>query len=75
MPDIVVIGGGAAGLMAGITAAQQGASVVVLERMKEPGKKMMITGKGRCKSTNACATEEFILKLPGKGKFLLRAWQ
>ena len=75
MPDIVVIGGGAAGLMAGITAAQQGASVVVLERMKEPGKKMMITGKGRCNFTNACPVEEFIPNLPGNGKFLFSALQ
>ena len=75
MPDIVVIGGGAAGLMAGITAAQQGASVVVLERMKEPGKKMMITGKGRCNFTNACPLEDFIPNLPGNGKFLFSALQ
>ena len=60
MADVIVIGGGAAGLMAGITAARQGASVVVLERMKEPGKKMMIT---------------FIPNLPGNGKFLFSALQ
>ena len=75
MADVIIIGGGAAGLMAGITAARQGASVVVLERMKEPGKKMMITGKGRCNITNACAMEEFIPNLPGNGKFLFSALQ
>lgn len=75
MSDVIVIGGGAAGLMAGITAARQGASVVVLERMKEPGKKMMITGKGRCNITNACPMEEFIPNLPGNGKFLFSALQ
>ena len=75
MVDVIVIGGGAAGLMAGITAARQGASVVVLERMKEPGKKMMITGKGRCNITNACPMEEFIPNLPGNGKFLFSALQ
>lgn len=75
MADVIVIGGGAAGLMAGITAARQGASVVVLERMKEPGKKMMITGKGRCNITNACPIEEFIPNLPGNGKFLFSALQ
>ena len=75
MADVIVIGGGAAGLMAGITAARQGASVVVLERMKEPGKKMMITGKGRCNITNACAMEDFIPNLPGNGKFLFSALQ
>lgn len=75
MADVIVIGGGAAGLMAGITAARQGASVVVLERMKEPGKKMMITGKGRCNITNACPMEVFIPNLPGNGKFLFSALQ
>ncbi len=75
MADVIIIGGGAAGLMAGITAARQGASVVVLERMKEPGKKMMITGKGRCNITNACPMEEFIPNLPGNGKFLFSALQ
>ena len=75
MADVIVIGGGAAGLMAGITAARQDASVVVLERMKEPGKKMMITGKGRCNITNACPMEEFIPNLPGNGKFLFSALQ
>ena len=75
MADVIVIGGGAAGLMAGITAARQGASVVVLERMKEPGKKMMITGKGRCNITNACPMEEFLPNLPGNGKFLFSALQ
>ena len=75
MSDVVVIGGGAAGLMAGITAARQGASVVVMERMKEPGKKMMITGKGRCNITNACPINEFIPNLPGNGKFLFSALQ
>ena len=75
MADVIIIGGGAAGLMAGITAARQGASVVVLERMKEPGKKMMITGKGRCNITNSCPMEEFIPNLPGNGKFLFSALQ
>ena len=75
MPNVVVIGGGASGLMAGITAAEQGAAVVVLERMPEPGKKMMITGKGRCNITNACPISEFIPNLPGNGKFLFSALQ
>ena len=75
MSRVIVIGGGAAGLMAGITAARQGATVVVLERMQEPGKKMMITGKGRCNITNSCAVKEFIPNLPGNGKFLFSALQ
>ena len=75
MSNVVVIGGGAAGLMAGITAAEQGAAVIVLERMSEPGKKMMITGKGRCNITNTCPVSEFIPNLPGNGKFLFSALQ
>ena len=75
MSRVIVIGGGAAGLMAGITAARQGAKVIVLERMQEPGKKMMVTGKGRCNITNACAVKEFIPNLPGNGKFLFSALQ
>ncbi|MBR1661401.1 MAG: NAD(P)/FAD-dependent oxidoreductase [Acidaminococcaceae bacterium] len=75
MLKVIVIGGGAAGLMAGITAARQGASVVVMERMREAGKKMMITGKGRCNITNSCAVKEFIPNLPGNGKFLFSALQ
>ena len=75
MSNVIVIGGGAAGLMAGITAARQGAKVIVLERMGEPGKKMMITGKGRCNITNSCDIKEFIPNIPGTGKFLFSALQ
>lgn len=52
--DIAVIGGGAAGMMAAITAAESGAQVVVLERNGYCGKKINITGKGRCNLTNNC---------------------
>jgi predicted flavoprotein YhiN len=69
-PRVIVIGAGAAGLMAAITAARRGASVVVLERMATPGRKLMITGKGRCNITNTCPISEFIRNLPGNGKFL-----
>lgn len=75
MSNVIVIGGGAAGLMAGITAARQGAKVIVLERMGEPGKKMMITGKGRCNITNSCDIKDFIPNIPGNGKFLFSALQ
>ncbi len=75
MSRVVIIGGGAAGLMAGIAAARQGASVTVLERMQEPGKKMMITGKGRCNITNSCAIQDFIPNIPGNGKFLFSVLQ
>lgn len=75
MAKIVVAGGGAAGLMAGIAAARQGASVILLEKMPEAGRKMRITGKGRCNITNSCPMEEFIPNLPGNGKFLYSAFQ
>ena len=75
MSNVIVIGGGAAGLMAGITAARQGAKVIVLERMREPGKKMMITGKGRCNITNSCDIKDFIPNITGNGKFLFSALQ
>lgn len=70
MSRVVIIGGGAAGLLAGIAAAQNGASVVILEKMRQPGKKMLITGKGRCNITNACELQEFVKNLPGNGRFL-----
>lgn len=70
MSRVVIIGGGAAGLLAGIAAAQNGASVTILEKMRQPGKKMLITGKGRCNITNACDLQEFVKKLPGNGRFL-----
>ncbi|WP_405383580.1 NAD(P)/FAD-dependent oxidoreductase [Phascolarctobacterium sp.] len=70
MSKVVIIGAGAAGLLAGITAAQNGADVTILEKMRQPGKKMLITGKGRCNITNACEIPEFIKNLPGNGRFL-----
>lgn len=70
MKKIIIIGGGAAGLLAGITAVQNGAEVIILEKMREPGRKMLITGKGRCNITNACELPEIIKNLPGNGRFL-----
>ena len=70
MSKVVIIGAGAAGLLAGITVAQNGADVTILEKMRQPGKKMLITGKGRCNITNACEIPEFIKNLPGNGRFL-----
>ena len=70
MTKVAIIGGGAAGLLAGITAAQNGAQVTIFEKMRQPGKKMLITGKGRCNITNACEIPEFVKNLPGNGRFL-----
>lgn len=73
MKKIVVIGGGAAGLLAAHTAAQSGAQVTLLEKMPQPGKKLRITGKGRCNLTNDAPPAEIIKNLPGNGKFLYSA--
>ena len=70
MTKIAIIGAGAAGLLAGITAAQCGAEVTIYEKMRQPGKKMLITGKGRCNITNACEIPDFVKNLPGNGRFL-----
>lgn len=70
MAKVIVIGGGAAGLLAGIAAAQSGAQTVILEKMRRPGKKILITGKGRCNITNNCDLQEIIKNIPGNGRFL-----
>ena len=71
--SIVVIGGGAAGLMAAITAARQGAQVTLLEPNERLGKKVNITGKGRCNVTNDCDRETLLANIPGNGRFLYSA--
>ena len=70
MTRVAIVGGGAAGLLAGIAAAWGGAQVTIYEKMRVPGKKMLITGKGRCNITNACEIPDFIKNLPGNGRFL-----
>ena len=70
---IVVIGGGAAGMMAAISAAEQGASVTLLEPNERLGKKLNITGKGRCNLTNNAGQEELMANIPCNGKFLYSA--
>ena len=70
---IVVIGGGAAGLMAAIRAAEKGAAVTLIEKNKDLGKKIRITGKGRCNVTNACPTEEIFENIPTNHNFLYSA--
>ena len=70
MKQILVIGAGPAGMMAAIRAAENGAAVTLLEKMKRPGRKMMITGKGRCNITNAADVPEIIRNIHGNGAFL-----
>ncbi len=70
MADTVIIGGGAAGLMAAVTAARRGAAVTVLEPNAQCGRKLRITGKGRCNVTNACDCQEFLQNVVTNGKFL-----
>ena len=68
--DVLIIGGGAAGCMAAIAAAEQGARVQLLERNAKIGRKLYITGKGRCNVTNDCTPEQVLRNVPGNGKFL-----
>ena len=70
---VVVIGAGAAGLMAGATAALYGASVTIIEKNKRVGRKIMITGKGRCNLANNCDVQTFINNVPVNGRFLYSA--
>ena len=68
--DVCVVGGGAAGMMAAITAADAGAEVVLLERGDRLGAKLRITGKGRCNVTNDCSPTEVLENVTGGAKFL-----
>ena len=70
---VAVIGGGAAGMMAAIKAAENGAEVTLIERNDRPGKKLRITGTGRCNVTNACDTKEFLNHVPTNPRFLYSA--
>lgn len=70
---VAVIGGGAAGMMAAVRAAENGAEVILIERNDRCGKKLKITGKGRCNVTNACDVKEFISHVPTNPRFLYGA--
>ena len=71
--DGIVIGGGPAGMFAAITAAQQGQKVLLLEKNDRLGKKLLITGKGRCNVTNDCAAQEILQNIPRNSRFLYSA--
>ena len=68
--DVIVIGGGAAGMFAAIAAARQGKQVLLLEKNGRMGKKLLITGKGRCNVTNDCTAQEVLQNTPRNGRFL-----
>lgn len=72
---VIVIGGGPAGMMAAISSAKQGNEVILLEKMKSLGRKLLITGKGRCNITSSLEISEFIKNIQGNGKFLFSAFQ
>ncbi len=72
--NVIVIGGGAAGMMAAIMSARNGNKVTILEKMRSLGRKLSITGKGRCNITNATDMDNFIKNVPGNGRFLYSAF-
>ncbi|MCO7136988.1 NAD(P)/FAD-dependent oxidoreductase [[Clostridium] leptum] len=72
--DVIVVGGGASGLMTAGLCAQQGLSTLLIERNERLGKKLLITGKGRCNVTNNCEMERLIESVPSGGRFLFSAF-
>ena len=73
MSGVIVVGGGAAGCMAALAAAERGAQVTLLERNPKLGRKLYITGKGRCNVTNDCPPQEVLQNIPRNGRFLTSA--
>lgn len=74
MSKVIVIGGGAAGMVAAIFAARNGKEVILIEKNEKLGKKLFITGKGRCNFTNACDTEDLFANVVTNPKFLYSAF-
>ena len=74
MYDVIIIGAGAAGMMAAGTAAQNGKKVLVIEKMEKAGRKIRITGKGRCNLTNARPPEEFAEQVRTNADFFATAF-
>lgn len=73
--NVIVIGGGPAGMMAAISSARQKNKVILLEKMNNCGRKLLITGKGRCNITSSLSMDKFIENTPGNGKFLYSAFK
>src|SRR5689334_624345 len=71
--DVIVVGGGPSGLMASIAAAEHGASVLLVDKGDKLGRKLGISGGGRCNVTNAKEIDELIQYIPGNGRFLYSA--
>ena len=72
--DVIVVGAGAAGLLAAGRAAELGAKVLILEKMRQEGRKLQITGKGRCNITNDASIADFITHVYPNGRFLKNAF-
>lgn len=75
MSKVIVVGGGPAGMMAAITAAESGKNVSLIEKNSSLGKKLLITGKGRCNLTNSCDMDGFIANTPVNGRFMYSAFR
>ena len=73
--NVLIIGGGPAGMLAGIKAAEEGNNVTILEKNNSFGRKLLITGKGRCNITSGLEISEFINNIPGNGRFLYSAFE
>ncbi|MBP1544123.1 MAG: NAD(P)/FAD-dependent oxidoreductase, partial [Oscillospiraceae bacterium] len=73
MYDVVIVGAGAAGMLCAVTAARNGAGVAVCEKNDRNGKKLAITGKGRCNLTNNCDNETIMKNIPRNARFLYSA--
>lgn len=72
---VIIIGGGPAGMLASISAAKENNEVILLEKNNSLGRKLLITGKGRCNITSSIEIDEFIKNIPGNGRFLYSAFQ
>ena len=75
MPDVAVIGGGAAGMMAALAAAEEGKDVLIIEKNKMLGRKVRITGKGRCNVTNSAPADEMLRFVPKNSRFLISSFK